>query len=220
MNDIERRVLELIGEDVDSPDVFSEDDGGIDPLRQAVSDAVAEIVMLTGSFKRQYYIPLRAEQQLYRLVLVDGAMGWITDAWTVVQQRRLEQTDLTRVSAHDPRWMISAGTPDSYFPIGSNVVGLYPKPSSTGDVIELTVVEIPSDYASGTDRVKLREAFKYAAVHFAVSQYWATRGDAGEAQTHFQKYIECLGFEKDYLPYMSSRGGMQTGKESWPRATG
>lgn len=220
MNDIERRVLELIGENTDSPDVFTEDDGGIDPIRQAVSDAVSEIVMMTGSYKRQYLIPMRADQQIYRIVLQNGSMGWVTDAWTVAQQRRLEQTDLIRVSAHDPRWMVSSGTPDSYFPIASDVIGFYPKPSSADDVIDLTVVEIPKDYASGSDRVKLREAFKYAAVHFAVSQYWATRGDAGEAQKHFLEYMKCLGFEKDYAPYFASRGGMQTNKEPWPRATG
>lgn len=220
MNDIERRVLELIGENPDAPDVFTEADGGITPVREAVADAVAEIVMLTGSFKRQYYIPLRADQQLYRLVLSGGSMGWITDAWTVTQQRRLEQTDLIRVSAHDPRWMISAGTPDCYFPIGSDVVGFYPKPSATADVIELTVVEIPSEYASGDDRVKLREAFKYAAVHFAVSQYWATRGDAPEAQAHFLKYMQCLGLEKDYQPYASGRTGMVSTKEPWPMVSG
>jgi hypothetical protein len=220
MNEIERRVLELIGEDPDAPDVFTEDDGGITPIRQAVSDAIAEIVMLTGSFKREYFLPLRAGQQIYRIALQSGSIGWIADAWTVGQQRRLEQTDLGRVAAYDPRWMVSSGQPYSYFPIAGDVVGFYPKPSATEDVIALTVVEIPFDYQSSNDRVLLRESFKYAAVHFAVSQYWATRGDASEAQAHFLKYSQCMGLEKDFQPYIWNRTGMQTQKEPWPRVTG
>jgi hypothetical protein len=198
MNALETKVLELIGEDPDNPDVFTDDDEGMAPIRDSLNDAVQEIVMLTGSHKRQYFIPLRGDMQFYRLRLLNGELGWVTDAWLVNQKTRLEQTDLLRITAHNPRWMTPTGSPEQYLPVGQDLVGFYPKPASDSDVVELTVVEIPSAYASGRDRVKLREAFKYATVNYAVSEYWASRGDAGEAQKHMALYMDALGLRAEY----------------------
>lgn len=219
MNALETKVLELIGESVDAPDVFTDDDEGMAPIREAISDAVQEIVMLTGFHKRQYFIPLREGIAFYRLRLQNGDLGWITDAWSVTQKTRLEQTDLLRLSAHDPRWMVYTGNVDAYFPVGRDIVGVYPKPSGDGNVIELTVVEIPAVYESSQDRVKLREAFQYAAVHFAVAEFWASRGDAMEAQSHVQRYLDALGLSRDYMPLINETRFLQTRKEPWPQAT-
>jgi hypothetical protein len=219
MNAIETKVLELIGEHPSSPDVFVDTEEGMAPIRDAINDAVQEIVMLTGAHKRQVFIPLRGGIAFYRLSLSGGDVGWITDAWCVTQQYRLEQTDLTRLCAHDPRWMIYTGTPESYLPVGKDVVGFYPKPSGDGNVIELTVVEIPAAYETGEDRVKLRDSFQYAAVHFAVAEYWASRGDANEAMAHLAKYLDALGLSQEYQPLIGQTRSMQTSKEPWPQAT-
>lgn len=219
MNALETKVLELIGESTDSPDVFTDDEDGMAPIRRSISDAVQEIVMLTGFNKRQYFMPLREGIAFYRMRLQNGDLGWITDAWSVVQKRRLEQTDLLRLSAHDPRWMIHTGSAESYLPIGTDVIGIYPKPSGDGDVIELTVVEIPAVYESSEDRVKLRETFQYAAVHFAVAEFWASRGDAIEAQIHVQRYVDALGLSRDYMPLITETRFLQTRKEPWPQVT-
>lgn len=219
MNALEAKVLDLIGEDPSSPDVFVDTDEGMAPIRDALNDAVQEIVMLTGFHKRQYFIPLRGNIAFYRIRLQNGSVGWITDAWNVTQQRRLEQTDLTRLSAYDPRWMIYTGSSDAYFPVGKDVVGFYPKPPVDGNVIELTLVEIPDAYQSGADRVKLRESFQYAAVNFAVAEYWATRGDAAEAQSYMTKYLDALGLSKDYQPLIGQQRSLQTQKGPWPQVT-
>lgn len=219
MNALETKVLELIGENPDSPDVFTDDEEGMAPVRDALNDAIQEIVMLTGTHKRQVWVPLRGGIAFYRLQLPNGTLGWITDAWCANQKRRLEQTDLQRLSGFDPRWMTYTGTAQSYLPIGEDVVGFYPKPASDGDIIELTVVEIPDAYEGGADRVKLRERFQYAAVHFAVAEYWASRGDANEAQSHFAKYLEALGLSQEYLPMANQDRFAQTRKEPWPVRT-
>lgn len=213
INDIERRVLEMIGENPDSPDVFADTEAGMEPIRKAISDAISEIIMVTGSRKRQYQFPLREGQPIYRIVISGGSIGWITNAFSIVNARRLEQTDLHAMIAHDPRWMQSSGTPWRYFPIGNDVVGFYPRPTGE-EVIELTIVEIPDGYTRGEDRILLREAFKYAAVHFAVSQYWATRGDATEAASHFQSYMKAIGMEKDYLPFVNQQRTFKTEKSA------
>lgn len=219
MNALEGKVLELIGEDPDSPDVFTDDDEGIKPIRTSINDAIAEIVMLTGSYKRQYFLPLRQGMGFYRLRPRDGHLGWITDVWSVTQQRRLEQTDLIRLANHDPRWMIHSANPEAYLLVGEDVMGVYPKPSGSSDVLELTVVEIPAAYTSDKDRVKLRDAFQFGVVHYAVSEFWASRGDAVEAQKHMQMYLDALGLGQLYSQQTESVRSMRTHKEPWPTVT-
>lgn len=210
MNALEEKVLELIGEDPASPDVFTDDDDGMRPIRDSLNDGIQEIVMLTGSHKRQYVIPLRTGQAFYRLRLHTGEVGWITDAWLVNQKRRLSQTDLIQLCARNGRWMIDSGSPCSYFPLGGDIVGVHPKPSASSDLLELTIVEVPAAYAAG-ERVKVRDSFQYALVNYAVAEYWASRGDAAEAQKHMALYLDALGLKEAHMPHQSGR--FETRKE-------
>ena len=146
-----------------------------------------------GSVKREYYVPLRAGQSVYRLRPTTGYVGWITDAWLVSKKYRLEQTGVLKLSQYDPRWMISSAEPRAYFPIGSDTVCVYPKPSASSDILELTVVEIPLEYADDNAKIKLKSDFHFAVIHFAVSEYWASRGDAAEAQSHYEMYLDGAG---------------------------
>ena len=198
LNSIETHVLEMIGESTDSPDVFTDTDAGMEPIRDSINDAIEEITMLTGSYKVQYRFPLIEGQGFYRLRLTNGSIGWITDAWLVSNKSRLTQTDETKLSMENPRWMVSQGTPREYLQIGKDIIGVYPRSSSTSDVLELSMVVIPARYTSGSDRLFLREAFKWGAVHYAVSEFYASRGDAKSAVDHHQKYLENIGMQSLY----------------------
>ena|ERR1051325_4051492 len=220
MNALEQKVLELIGEDPDAPDVFTDDDAGMAPIRASISEAIEEIVMLTGSHRRKYLLPLRANVAFYRLRPQNGSVGWICGAWSVTKQWRLEQTDLTRMVAFDPRWMVYTGDPQAYMPLSHDVIGFYPKPSASANVIELEIVEIPAPYTSDRDRIKVRDAFQYAVVKYAVADFWASRGDAQEAQAHSVAYLDSLGMRQQYSQQLERNTGFQTQKEPWPTGTG
>ena len=124
INIIEREVLSLIGENPDTPDAFSD----ITPIRDSINDAVEEIVMVTGSVKRDYQLPLKDSTTFYTLTVQDGGIAWITDAFMVKQQRRLNQTSLFKLNSIDPRWRLFNGTPREYFQLSYNIVGFYPIP--------------------------------------------------------------------------------------------
>ncbi len=204
ISSLETHILELIGENTTTPDVFTDTDSGMLQIRDSVNDAVEEISLLKGSHKAIYHLPLVADQAFYRLRMGRGEFGWVTDAWLVNEKRRLVQTDITRLGMEDPRWMERSGRPTHYFHVGQDVVGIHQKPSGTSDVLELTVAVIPERYTSGTDRVKIRDDFKWAVVHYAVSEYWASRGDAVSALDHFQKYLTAINMQKLY-PKMNDR---------------
>ena len=197
-NNIETHVLEMIGENTSSPDVFTDTDEGIEQIRDSIADAIEEITMLTGSYKVVYRMPLIENESFYRLRLTNGSIGWITDAWLVNEKYRLTQTDETKLSNQNPRWMVNTGSPREYFQIGKDVVGVYPRSTSTSNILELTMVVIPARYSSGNDRLFLRDAFKWGTVHYAVSEYYASRGDVPSAMDHFKSYMTHVGIQSLY----------------------
>jgi len=139
MNELEKHVLQIIGEDTTSPDVFLNTDAGMEPIRDSINDAIQEITALTGSVKETYFIPLVAGQMFYRISFTSGFFGWVTDAWLVNQKRRLVQTDVLKLSRDNPRWMLTNGSPEQYMQIGEDTLGVYRKPGGSDDMIELTV---------------------------------------------------------------------------------
>lgn len=149
--------------------------------------------MVTGSYRRTYHLSLLANRQFYRLAPQNDYLGYIVGAWDRSQKRRLERTDLLAISQTDPWWMISTGPPLRYMQLGLNHIGIYMIPATKGIVLELDCVMIPKPYTDSITPVKLRNNFQRAAVYCAVSEFYASRGDAKRAQEYFSRYLETAG---------------------------
>ena len=216
MNDLEKLVLRQIGESVASPDVFSEGSDALLQVRRSINDAVQEVSMLTGAVKQTYLIPLVAETTFYRLWLKTDYVGWITDAWLVSNRRRLEQTDRFRLDKTAGWWLKHRGTPEAYFPVGLETVGIYPAPSGSTDVIELHCVVIPAPYVRDTERVRLRDTHKWAVVHHAVAEYYASRGAPMDAAQAIAQYADALGLARSYGIAPETKYRARTEKDPWP----
>jgi hypothetical protein len=193
-NALEKQVMRIIGENVDSPDVFSD----IQPIRDAISDAIQEIILLTGGYREKFAIPMVTGKTFYRLTLRDGEMGWVESAWMLNRKIPLSQTDLIMLNRNDPRWLTRKGLPEEYFPVGNDAIGLSPKPTSSSDILELDMVVIPAPYTNDTYRIKLRDEFRFGVVNYAVSEYYAGVGDAKRASDHFTAYADTLGLRRLY----------------------
>lgn len=193
MNDLERHVLKLIGENPDSPDVFLDTDEGMAPVRDSINDAIQELCMVSGAYKRVYLLPLYEDRQFYRLDWQHDHLGWVTDAWDRSRGRKLIQTDVLSVAMRDQLWMQHGGNPDEYMQLGLDIIGVFPKPSSNGVVLELNCVCIPKPYTTDTDPVRIREVYQRAAVYYAVSEFYASRGNAQRATEYHNRYMETAG---------------------------
>jgi len=205
MNDLETAVLEMIGESVDAPDVFTDDATGMAPIRDSLNDAIEEISMVTGGLRRRVRIPLKSGMVFYRLSdASQDRFAWPVSCWLINQQRRIPQKDLIWLERANPRWMKGSGTPLFYYLIGFDEIGLDRAPTSDTDILEIDCVMIPDRYEDGTDRVKLREEYQWAAVHYAVGEFWAGRGDAKEALSHWMEYVAHIGIQELY-PETSER---------------
>lgn len=203
MNDLESRVLDLIGENTASPDVF--DDTGIAEIRSHLNDAIEEVCILTGCHKRVWHVPLKASAVFYEITSARDVFGWFSSVWLVGINRKLEQIDLNGLMHLDARWLYATGNPSHYAPIGHNKFAVYPATSSSTDTLEVTAVAIPDRYELDTDRVKLRKSFEWCCVNRAVSEFWATRGDAMTASSFFQVYANEVGQPQMYPEYAERR---------------
>lgn len=198
MNTLERHVLEIIGEDPDNPDVFVDTDVGMAPVRDSINDAIEEISMVTGADKKEYHLPLKANRLFYRLKWQSDSLGWITDAWLYGTKRRLDRKDFGWLRDYNPRWLHNSGTPERYVPIGYDLVCLHPVPSSDADSVVFSCAVIPGRYATDSERVRVRDNYRWAVVHYAVSEYHASRGDAQQAMRHHADYVRLAGFSQLY----------------------
>lgn len=198
MNKLEQHVLEMIGENTSSPDVFLNTTDGLEPIRDSINDAIQEIATITGGQKKEYIIPLTQDATFYRLKFTQDQFGWITDCWHIANQWRLRQTDIHKENRENPRWMDYTGDPERYMQVGLDIIGVVPRPPGVGTVLNMTCVVIPDPYETSTDRIKLRESFEWAVVHYAVGEYYAGRGDRREGMVHHQKFLEKLGLQEHY----------------------
>jgi hypothetical protein len=213
MNELETNVLEMIGEDTSSPDVFTDTDEGMKPVRDSLNDAIEEINMVSGASKRIYTLPLRSSTNWYRLAMEQGVFAWPTNIWLVGIGRRLEQKDFEWLIAYNPRWLYNTGSPERYCLVGTDWLCVHPAPATDSDTLEIEMVVIPDRYTNDAQRIQLRDTFHWAAVHFAVGEYWASRGDAKTALVHHNIYLKKLGIIDLYPETADRQWQYKTEKE-------
>lgn len=213
MNDIEKHVLDLIGEDIDSPDVFTDTEQGLEQIRDSVNDAIEDISILTGCSEETFHIPLREGCFFYRLDFRRGSIAWIKSVWDVVRKIRLKQIDFIGLNFFNPRWLYNSGAPERYCPVGFSYLCIHPAPASSTGILELKAVIIPKRYEIDTDRIRIRDQFRWACVDYAVSEYFASRGDAKTATKHFANYLAKLGMQD--LDKNQIRQFMTIKREEW-----
>jgi hypothetical protein len=197
VNAIEREILIRIGENPDSPDVFIEGSEDMNMVRQSINDAIQEICMLSGAYRRTYLLPLRQGAQFYRMSWGLDYVGYVYQVWDRSRKWKLTSTDMLKLAAEDQLWLHRVGLPLEYFHIGWDMLGIYMKPGGDGVVLEVECVAIPADYTSSTSPVKIRNQFFHALTEFAVCEYYASRGDAKRATYHFTNYAEVVDTAKN-----------------------
>ena len=85
MNDLESRVLDLIGENTTTPDVFTST--GIDEIRSHLNDAIEEICVISGAHKRVWLVPLKANSRFYKITNSRDVFGWFDSVYLIGSKR-------------------------------------------------------------------------------------------------------------------------------------
>ena len=190
MNTLETQVLRLIGENVTTPDVFTDTVTGMAQIRDSINDAIQEVCMVSGSYRRTYHLALLANRVFYRLAPQNDYLGYIVGVFDRQNKRRLKRTDLITLNAFDTWWLKRTGPALQYMQIGANHFAVYMAASAKGIILDLDCVMIPQPYTLEKDQVKVRTQFQNAVVYFAVSEFYASRGDAKRATEYYTRYID------------------------------
>jgi hypothetical protein len=193
MNNLESHVLRLIGEDISSPDVFTNDTTGLTQIRDSLNDGIQGLCLASGLYTRTYHLALLENRQFYRLAPMEDYYGYVIEAFDRENRRRLRQIDLLSLSLNDPGFMKTGGPVTHYMQVGLDHIGFWRYPTSKGVVIELNCVCIPAAYATSSNVVKIRQAYQRSAVYYAVSEFYASRGDATRANDYLKNCIETAG---------------------------
>lgn len=204
MNAIESLVLDLIGEDKNNPDVFVEGSDSFQFLRDSVNNAITELSIATGAVTKVYHLVTQANRQFYRLRFTSDVYAYPIEVFDRTNSRILEQVTIPEMERIDPQWQKLNGYPTHYFPVGYDAIGLWRKPGNSGQVMEVKCVVTPKAYGSDTSKFpKVREAFQRAASYYVVSEYYASRGDAGRATEYYKMYQEVAGLMRFSPGYQS-----------------
>ncbi len=193
MNDLESHVLRLIAENIDSPDVFVDTSAGLEPIRDSLNDGIEEFCMVMGHYRRKYLLALHESRGLYRLSPQNDDMGWVISVWDRDRHYQLTQTEMINLSAKGPRFLEDTGDPEYWWQMGWNYFGVFPKPGSKGKILELDMIAVPKRYDYDQNPIRLRDQWHNALVFRAVSEFYASRGDANRATEYMQRYLETAG---------------------------
>jgi hypothetical protein len=196
LNSLEKQVLKTIGENTSDPDVFLDTDAGLDPIRDSLNDGIQELCMATGAYRIPYLLPLETNTWVYTLSWDRDYFGYIVQAWDRQRRYRLEQTDLNKLASMDSEFLQTTGNATHYVHIGYNKIIIYKKPSADGNVLELDCVAIPKPYVYDNSLVKMRANWERGVVYYAVSDFYASRGDANRATYYYNQYIEVANLMK------------------------
>lgn len=215
MNDIERQVLEIIGEDVESPDVFTAGTDAFDHLRAAVNDGIQELCALTGTYTQTYHLTMLDDRQFYRVFSQTDYFGYPVEVWDRTLHYKLDQTALPSVSDASGYGLDASGPPTFYGQLGQDVLWFWPFGGNGGRVLEIRAVMIPREYTEDTDPLRVRGNHLRAAAHFAASEMFAARGDARRATEHIGKYLETAGLMSLQAQYAERMYAQPRGSWRW-----
>lgn len=204
MNTIEQYVLEMIGENPDSPDVFTDDSTGMAHIRDSIGEAIEEICLVTGAHRKTWLLPLEANMGFYQIISANDAFGWAVSVWYPATNKRLRQKSISWLACQSPRWLYNTGTPEIYAPVGTGKICLWPAPAADTEAIQIEAVAIPKPYSYDDEPIKLIDSHQWAAAQYAVSEYWASRGDAKTAVYHFKEYLKLMQIA-DQVPDYNDR---------------
>lgn len=190
MNDLERHVLRLIGENISSPDVFLDTTAGLTQIRDSLNDAIQELCMVTACYHRPYPLSLVENRQWYKLDPQHDYVVYVYSVWDAGRLYRLERMGISEATKIAGDWASQTGPAERFICAGFDHIGIVYVPTETGRVLEVDCVCIPKPYADSTSPIRLRQNFERAAVYRAVGEFFASRGDARRALEYEERYFD------------------------------
>lgn len=198
ITDVEQQLLDEIDDsydanDSDVGDVWH-DDTAMAEIRKAISDAIDEACMYGDFFSQRLVVPLIADTAFYSLSLNRFYPYYVTEVRFLDEDRRLECKTFSYLKQRDSKFLLSSGTPYIYVPIASDLIYIWPRPSSSAGVLEVYVVGTPQAYSSSQRFVTIREELEQALIAYGrYHLYMRARGRMEMALEAYAEYARLIG---------------------------
>lgn len=191
-SELRARILHGLNEDATSPVFFStsEIDSVIDEAAEVLAEEAAAI-------KRTVVLPMQDGTMFYSLRGLASDCMQITRVWDETNTRRLERTTMADLDARHQTWMTVTGDPWRWFPVSWDLFGLWPAPSTGGDLLTVEYLAWPRALLHDDDRPEFLDVDHDALVAYGVYDGAMKRWDAITGLTAWNAFLQSWGQAKD-----------------------
>lgn len=218
LSGLEQQVLEELGDDSTSPDIYD-----VDPdMREAICDAIDEACINSPFYEKEFFIKLSANVAFYSISPQWGYPLYVRSARISGSDVPLVPSTLGRLVRESPQFLIDRGTPRTFVSISPSIILFHPCNSVAEDTIRISLVYTPKPYVDGRQVLTIREEFENALIHYAkYHKLLQTKGSFDEAIFEYSEYLKTLGMMgaiKDHARQLakvrfSQKYGRQYGEE-------
>jgi len=176
LDEIQRRILEAINDNPESPVFFTDDQ-----LKGLVNEASEVLCEDTLAVHRTAIVPLRPGMRFIYTTSIAPDIMAPTRIWNQSNSRKMTCFSMEELDALQERWSTSTGIPDAWFPVSWDVFGIFPSPVAAGGVLRVEYVAWPRELMDDEDRSELPEATHDALVLYGQYHGILKKWDAAQA---------------------------------------
>lgn len=158
-DELQRRILEGVGDDPDDPVFFSQAQ-----LNELVDEAAEVLTEDVKAVKRTAIIAIKEGVGFVYTPAIDPDFMAPIRVWNHQNSMRLTCLSMTELDAINVRWQQTTGHSEVWFPVSWDLFGLYPKPAAADGVLRVDYLAWPRSLMDSADRSELPEATHDALV--------------------------------------------------------
>ena len=176
-NEIQRRTLEAVGDDPDSPVFFSSKQ-----LNELVDEANEVLAEDIRAIHRTALVALKQGVGfIYTPAIANDFMAPLR-VFNHQSSLRLPTLSMAELDQLFIRWQDTTGHPELWFPVSWDLLGVYPRPAAGGGVLRIDYLAWPRSLMDGADRAELPEATHDALVLYGQYMGVLKKWDSAAAQ--------------------------------------
>ena len=186
---MKRRILNGINDTPDAPVFFTDDQ-----LNALIDEALEFVVAETRAIDRSTFLPLRANHTFYSLRGLASDIMLPYRIWNYGNTRKLHVTSMEELDQFQQRWQLTQADPQAWFSVSWDIIGVYPKPASTGGVLRIDYYAWPPhlDDDASESEITPHDAIINYCIYMGMLKQW----DADRAAEVFKELAGNEAFDK------------------------
>lgn len=189
LGDIKNRILSSINDKVDDPVFFTDAQ-----LTALINEGAELIAGETRAVRRSTFLPLRAGESFYGLRALANDVMLPYRVWSHSNNSRLVVTSMEELDQFQQRWQDTPATPEMWFPVSWDLIGLYPRPAQAGGTLRVDYFAWPTSLVVDSDVPErgVHDALVLYGSYLGLLKQW----DANRALEAFRRLQSQTMFDK------------------------